>query len=460
MRESAGPRIMDPTMRFPRFSVGLVAGCLTLGSAGAAGPDRPHVLLLTVDTLRADRMSGYVYERATSPHLDRLMRSGVRFTEARTVEPLTAPALCAMLTSRFPQEIGATRNGLRMRPELPSLPKLLSEQGYRTAAVVSSWTLRDKTTGLAEHFDEYEELLTRRRWLGMVSPEARAEEVTASALERLELFAAASTDRPFFFWVHYIDPHAPYKKHKPHLEALGIEKKRGRLPASDRYDSEIAYTDRSIGELLARLDQLGLADRTLIAFTSDHGESLGEHDYWGHGRHLYEPTLHVPMSLTWPGRIEPGTIEAPALIIDLAPTIADLLGLDYPSTFRGFDWTGVLAGDAPPLDRETQYQAHRGAVLTGHDSDFARLGGLLELAVLRHGHKEIVRVKDGRRWRFDLDADPGELKNLTDRKAPPPEALQVWMDFVDAGLRHSDEIPPEALDDETIARLRALGYAD
>jgi arylsulfatase A-like enzyme len=347
-----------------------------------------------------------------------------------------------------------------MRAGLPSLPKLLQEDGYRTAAIVSNWTLRDKITGLAEHFDQYDTVFKHKRWLGLFSSEARASVVTEVALQRLEELAATSADRPFFLWVHYIDPHAPYKNHKALLEELGIEWKRGKLPASDRYDTEIAYTDRSIAKVLARLDALGLADDTLIAFTSDHGESLGEHTYWGHGRHLYEPTLHIPMALTWPGKIEPRSIDAPALNIDLAPTIAGLLGLAYPEAFRGYDWSPVFEGEEPPMDRATQHQAHRGAVFSRHDSDVARRSGLLEVGVVLNGHKEIVRVKSGHRWRFDLVGDPAELANLAEPKSDPTEGLRVWMEFVDSGLRQTDEIPPQPLDEETIEQLRALGYAD
>jgi arylsulfatase A-like enzyme len=437
---------------------------LVLAGAAMAGaapePARPHVLVITIDTLRADRMSGYAYGRPTSPNLDRLMASGARFTQARTVEPLTGPGLCAMLTSSFPHENGATRNGLRMRAGLPSLPKLLREHGYRTEAIVSNWTLRDRVTGLGEHFDAYEEVLEHRRWFGLFKGEARAAVVTEAALRRLEHLAEAAADRPFFLWVHYIDPHAPYKKHKAFLQDLGIEKTKGKLPASDRYDTEIAYTDRSVAEVLARLAELGLADETLIAFTSDHGESLGEHSYWGHGRHLYESTLHIPMALAWPGRIEPRVVEASALNIDLAPTIAGLLGLDSPEPFRGYDWTEVLAGGDPPARRATHHQAHKGAVLSRHDSDVARRAGLLEVGIVLDGGKEILRVKRGRRWRFDLAADPAELENLAEPESGPSEGLRAWLELVDSGLRQSDEKPPPPLDDEAIERLRALGYAD
>jgi arylsulfatase A-like enzyme len=445
--------------RFGALLLALNLGLLG-GPARAEDAPRTSVLILTIDTLRADRLSIYGYERPTSPHMDALMGAGVLFRQARTVEPLTGPALCSMMTSRFPHESGATRNGLRMRPGLPSLPRLLADAGYRTAAVVGNWTLRDKLTGLGDHFADYHEVLPRRRWAGMVGGEASAEEVNAAALEWLSTYDAGR-DRPFLLWVHYVDPHAPYQKREAHLEPLGLAR-RGKLGRADRYDTEVAYTDRFVGELIAALDGRGLLADTLTVVTSDHGESLGEHDYWGHGRNLFEPNLRVPMALVWPGRIEPGTVDVPASTIDVAPTIAGLLGLAAPEGFRGYDWAGVLLGKAdPPPDRATQHQAHRGAVLSRHDSETARRAGLLEVGVVLDGQKEILRVKKNRkRWRFDLHADPRELESLAEPRSEPTDGLRTWMEVVDFGLRQSDELPADPLDDETIERLRALGYAD
>lgn len=436
-----------------------LAAALSLCAAQTPQPPRPNILLLTIDTLRADRLATYGYERTTSPTLDALISRGVVFESARTVEPLTAPALCAMITSRFPHETGSTRNGLRMRPGLASLPKLLQDEGYLTGGIVANWTLRDKISGIGEHFDDYLEIIKHKRWFGLVSGEAHADQVTDVAIDWLERHDESEGDRPFMLWVHYVDPHAPYKRHKSFLDALGIEKRRN-VSASDRYDTEIAYTDQQIARLLDRLQSLGMAENLLIAFTSDHGESLGEHDYWGHGRNLYEPTLRVPMAIVWPGKLEARRIVAPALNIDLAPTVARLLGLETPGDFRGFDWTGVFGGAAEPFDRATQHQAHRGAVLTGHDSDSKRLSGLLEVGVVMAGQKEIVRVKNDNRWRFDLRADPRELVNLAEPGSDLTGDLRSWLEFVDFGLRQSDQLPPEPLDEETVEQLRSLGYAD
>ncbi len=436
----------------------LAAG--TLAQASAPGPARPNVLLLTVDTLRADRLSSYGYSRATSPNLDRLIAAGAKFSQARTVEPLTGPAVCSMMTSRYPHEHGASRNGLRMRPGLDSLPVLLRASGYRTAAFVANWTLKDKVTGLGEHFDEYEMVLKRKRWMGLFSSEATAEDVTQVAIDWLEAHVESDDSRPFLLWVHYVEPHAPYRSQERYRRALGLPGQ-GELSPSDRYDTEVAEADHASGVLLARLSALALDSRTLIVFTSDHGESLGEHNYWGHGRQLHEPGLRIPLSVTWPDRVRPQSIDAPALNLDLAPTIAGLLGLERPAGFAGYDWSGTLLGsDVPPADRLTEHQAHKGVVLSGHDSDLARRSGLLEIAVIQRGLKEIYRLKNGRYRMFDLNADPLELAAVAAGAGGPSERLQQWERVVESGLEGLDADVPSPLDEESVERLRALGYTD
>ena len=426
--------------------------------AARAAAGSPDILLVTIDTLRADRLGAYGYPRATSPHLDALIRDGVRFDAARTIEPLTTPALVSMLTSTHPHEHGASRNGLRMHSGLASLPKTLQASGYRTAAFVANWTLRDKLSGLSEHFADYHEVLTRRRWFGLVRSEATAQDITGAAMEWIETHHARPDRAPYFVWVHYVDPHAPYRLHEDYLERLGLPTGGG-LPAEDRYDTEIAFVDDAVGALLAHVTEGG-AREPLIVFTSDHGESLGEHGYWGHGRNLHDPTLLIPMSVTWPGRIEPRTIDAPALIIDLAPTVLGLLGLQPPANAAGYDWSGVFKGAEPPASRTTHYQAHRGAVISRHDSDLARRSGLLEVGVIDGSRKEIFRVNSNRRETYDLINDPHELHDLSADKQPPSEMLLGWMRRVYDGLTSLDDAPPEPLDEESIEQLRSLGYVD
>jgi len=423
------------------------------------GRINPNVLIVSIDTLRADHVSAYGYSRSTTPNLDALIEGGVRFDRARTIEPLTGPALVSMLTSVHPQDHGASRNGLRMRTGLASLPKALQARGYQSVAYIGNWTLRDKLSGLAEHFESYNEVLTRARWWGMVRREADAEDLTDSALEWLDSNAGRHSVQPFFMWVHYVEPHAPYRLHEDYLEQLGL-KPGGKQPPEDRYDTEIAFVDASIGRLLDYMDETKLDENTIVVFVSDHGESLGEHGYWGHGRNLYEPTLRIPMSITWKGKLRPGAIEAPSLIIDLAPTILGMLEQEGPSTFEGFDWTGVFSGDAAPTGRQTLYQAHRGAVMSKHESDLARRSGLLEVGVIHDEQKEIFHVGKSRRQFYDLTADPLELNDLSEKKADPTEGLMTWMRAVFDGLIAVEDSPPEPLDEESVEVLRSLGYVD
>jgi len=432
---------------------------VAIGSERDSNRTFPNVLIVSIDTLRADHVSAYGYSRSTTPNLDVLISNGVRFDRARTIEPLTGPALVSMLTSVHPHQHGASRNGLRMRTGLASLPKALQARGYQTMAYVGNWTLRDKMSGLAEHFESYDEILTRNRWWGLVGREANAEDLTDAALEWLKSNANRPSADPFFMWVHYVEPHAPYRLHKDHLKQLGIPSS-GNVAPEDRYDTEIAFVDASIGRLLDHMTRTKLNEDTIIVFLSDHGESLGEHGYWGHGRNLYEPTLRIPMSITWKGHLPPGSIEAPSLIIDLAPTILGMLDEEGPSTFEGFDWTGVFAGDAAPMDRQTLYQAHRGAVMSKHESELARRSGLLEVGVIQNEKKEIFHVGKNRRQFYDLTGDPLELDDLSDQKEPPTEWLVTWMRSVFDGLIAVEDSPPEPLDEESIEALRSLGYVD
>ena len=436
----------------------LLAILLWLQAAPPAPASRfPNVLLVTVDTLRADRLSSYGYGRATTPHLDRLLARGVRFAQARTVEPLTNPSLASLLTSSYPHEHGATRNGLRLRAGLPSLARVLGQRGFRTAAFVGNWTLRDEISGLGEHFDVYRQIASRKRWL-LLKGEATGDDLTAAALDWLATLRRDSPERPFLLWVHYVEPHAPYRTQPAFLRQLGYTGKRDLLPA-ERYDSEVAFVDAAIGDLLAGVERLAGSD-TLVAFAGDHGESLGEHGYWGHGRHLYENNLRVPMGIAWEGRLAPAVVASPASLLDLAPTVLGLIGYPALREPRGFDWTPVLHGRATAPHRPIYFQAHRGAVQSVEDGTRARRRGLLEVGMLLAGRKETLRLRGGERLLIDVAHDPGDQRNLADHRSAPSIDLVRWRRLVEQGLISADRLPPPAIDRETEEQLRALGYTD
>jgi arylsulfatase A-like enzyme len=439
----------------------LAAAALTMVAAMPATVEAGNascVVIITVDALRADSLSCYGYKRPTSPSIDALLERGVRFTNARTIEPLTNPALTSMLTSLPPHEHGATRNGLRMKPGLRSLSKIVSSRDWYTAAFVANWTLKDDISRMGEHFEHYQEVFTRKRWFGMLNSEATAEDVTDSATEWMEDFRASNPDTPLLLWVHYVEPHAPYRWHKDFASRLGLSRS-GASPR-DRYDTEVAFVDHQIGRLLEAVEELLPGVHPLVVFAADHGESLGEHRYWGHGRRLYEPSLRIPMGVTWEGHLGAGTIEAPALIIDLAPTVLELVGIPVPETFRGHSWAEVLRGNAEPILRPVCYQAHKGAVQVRHESDRARRKGLLAVGVVMDGRKEILRFRGSQHVLYDLDDDPQELRNLASADSEPSPQLVSCIEEIELGLEASDVEPATPLDDEDLAMLEQLGYIE
>ncbi len=440
------------------FTVRGLVLSLALAAGPASGLVRPDIILITVDTLRYDRLSIHGYRRATSPNLDALLAAGGRFDQARVVEPLTGPSMVSMVTSRYPHQHATSRNGLRMRPKMLSLGKILKSRGYVTAAFVGNWTLRDQLTGLGEHFDEYHEVFTRKRWFGLFKGEATAEDLTDTALDWIEEHTEPAKRKPFLLWVHYVEPHAPYRLHEDLAGQLGIAGREG-FSDSDRYDTEVAFVDRAIGRLLRGLDDAPeREDGTLIAFSSDHGESLGEHGYWGHGRHVYDVTLRIPMSFAWNGRIGARTIDAMASNLDIAPTVLGLMGLPQPGEFEGHDFSAALLDQTDPAaGRVTFHQAHKG-VNKGRSGE-ARQKGLLEVALVTATHKETLR-KGGARRVFGLRQDPYETDDEAPAGSVASQELSDWLSVVQQGLIEADLLPTTPLDEDSLEKMRALGYVE
>ncbi len=419
----------------------------------------PSVVIITVDALRADRLGAYGYARPTSPVIDQLMSDGQRFERAWTPEPLTGPAMCSMITGLYPHVHAATRNGLRMREGLDSLPKILAKNGWKTAAFVGTWTLKDNLTRLGEHFDTYGERLERRRWFGIINSEATAEDLTDDALDWLGEERKKGPEKPFFLWVHYIEPHAPYRLWEEYAGGLGVDP--AKATKADRYDTEIAAVDESIGRLLNGLRQAVDEKDLLIVFTADHGESLGEHDYWGHGRYLFEPSLRIPLGVIWKGAIRAGTVSSQANLLDLMPTLLELVGVDVPPDLPGASWAKTVRGGIELEERLGCFQAHRGAVHGGtHDSDKKRSKGLLSVGVIGGARKEIVRLDPQARFLFNLDKDPLELQSAVSAGSQPSKELFSCLAEVSDGLGSLDRLATEKLDAETVEKLRALGYLE
>ncbi|MEX2260307.1 MAG: sulfatase [Bryobacteraceae bacterium] len=322
------PKSKNVDLRGTLFA--LLACALPLAAGQNRPSSPPNVLLITVDTLRADNLSCYGYPWKTSPNIDKLAREGTLFEQAYSVIPLTGPAHLSLFTSRYPQEHGARRNGLAVADDrtVVALPQVLRANGYQNAGFISGWPLNGRLTKIDDWFDHYDENLTRT--YQMFNSSRWAEDVTPPAINWLK--ENAGSGKPFFLWIHYFDPHSPYEFRE---EFADLERNASAAPvpvADDdtrerirNYDTEIAYMDSHIGKLLNVVDDLGLKDSTLVALTADHGESLGEHDYVGHGRHLYENIVRIPLIVRLPGKVAAGKkIATPVSIVDIAPTVLDL----------------------------------------------------------------------------------------------------------------------------------------
>jgi arylsulfatase A-like enzyme len=274
----------------------------------------PNILLITLDTTRADRLGSYGYAGAATPNLDRLASEGVRFARALSPVPLTLPAHATLLTGRQPFTHGVRNNGHFTLPEdVPTLASVLSTRGYDTAAFVSSFVL-DRQFGLATGFTHYDATLDEARPGAAVSLELeRRGDRTVAAARAWLADRARQAQRPYFLWVHLYDPHEPYAAPSPYRERF----------AGRDYDGEVAFADALVGELL---EASGYASGAppLVVVASDHGESLGEHGESTHGLFVYDETQRVPLIVTWPRVLSPRVVETPVRLLDVAPTVADL----------------------------------------------------------------------------------------------------------------------------------------
>jgi arylsulfatase A-like enzyme/Tfp pilus assembly protein PilF len=412
----------------------LALACNRIGHQAAPPP--PSVLLVTIDTLRADHVGAYGASRAETPTLDALAARGVRFDTVIAPTPITLPSHTSLLTGTRPPRHGVRHNGsFRLRADLPTLAERLRGHGYVTAAVVGSVVL-DARHGLDRGFDHYDDEVARAvaRKAGATGyAERSATEVAEAAIAWL-----ADLERePFFLWVHFYDPHLDHRAPPPFAERL----------ADRPYDAEVAYVDHELGRLLAALEASGRLERTLVAVTSDHGESLGEHGETSHGMTLYDAALRVPWLLAGPevpaGRVVSGIARS----IDVAPTLLALVGAPPLGDADGDDLSGALAHSVLAAGRE----AYAETLLPALDYGFAPLHAVR--------NAEYLYVRAPRPELYVLADDPHQLDDRSRR----PEAAAT-MAALDARVARflaetTEEVERIALDPDERARLRSLGYA-
>ena len=419
--------------------VRLLAAVLVLLGGCSSGHDRPNVLVITVDTLRADRLGCYGFGLAHTPAIDRLADEGVRCADAATSAPITLPAHSSIMTGLYPPAHGVRDNGnYALAPEAVTLAERLHDAGYRTAAFVSALVLA-RRYGLDQGFDLYDDDLWSEDEPPLFMIRKRPAPRTADrALAWLRGWKADRGGQPFFMWVHFFDPHEPYELRSTDLAAL----------APTPYDAEVAQADRGVGRVLDWLRSEGVLDHTLVVFTADHGESLGEHGEPTHGIFIYDATVHVPLIWRLPRVLPAGTTyPGPVRHVDIVPTVLAVLGLPGGDAMQGANLLPALEGRVAPLDLP-QYSEARLA-----EEGF----GMAPLSGVRHAGRKWIRAP--RPELYDLHDDPRELENLYPSAPAGARPLQVDEDLVLAdSARHTITARPREIDHETEEMLRALGY--
>jgi len=391
-----------------------------------------NIVVVTIDTLRADHLGCYGYIGAKTPNLDSLAEKGTLFENAVCQVPITPPSHASMFTGTYPG-VHRVRNvaGFNLDPSHRTLAKMLQDRGWQTAAFVGAAVLA-RTTGLNQGFQTYDDKMDDPE-LGADSPQLRAGRVVDRAIEWL---GKQSQQSPFFLWVHVYDPHAPYEPPASFRSEY----------AKQPYDGEIAYVDRELGRLFNAVETRLPQDKTFLAMLSDHGEGLSEHGEPTHGVFLYDSTLRIPWILSGPGIAAGKRIKEQARTIDLLPTLLSLLGGEIPSECQGTNLLPALSGQK--VNTAVSYAE---SLLPKIDMGWA------ELRAMRTAKWKYVRAP--RPELYDLVKDPQELVNVIQQYPGEAEKLESQLgDLTSTGAGRPEEIQSKTISSETERQLRSLGY--
>lgn len=407
----------------------------------------PNILFLSVDTLRVNHLSCYGYPYPTSPNIDKLAEKGLVFDNCITEVPLTCPSFSAMFTSKFPRTIGVTRNGLGISKDDISITELFKEKGYFTFCVQSNWTLKSKLSGLNKGFDIYDDDFHNKRW-GIFSSERLADDVTKRSIKILK---SLPQDKPFFAWIHYSDPHAPYrfrKEYNVHNNSKSFKDKKI-YKTIKSYDAEIRFTDEQIGILLKHLPE-----NTIIVFVADHGESLYEHNYLGHGRKLYQNEIRIPFIIVSPD-IQSGRMKIPVRGIDVGPTILGLAHIPKHKDMLGLD---VLNEDVNS-ERIRVIETYGGAVPKIPILRFLmKKARPIMQSVIYENWK--LTIKNNKKELYNISEDPYELNNLAKQYPQKVSELQniiiKWSKNTPINYKKIEK----TLSQEDMEVLRSMGYLE
>ncbi|UCE86438.1 MAG: sulfatase, partial [Deltaproteobacteria bacterium] len=336
---------------------------------------RPNVVLVTIDTLRADHCGTYGYERPTTPRLDALAARGAVFDAAYAVSATTLPSAATILTSLPPNEHGVMKNGWVLPERVDTMAEILASHGYDTAAFVSSFVL-ERRFGTAQGFAAYDDDFTGadassriRNWEGhdLTAPYDRRGHQTAD--RAIAWLKTRQSHAPFFLWLHWFDPHSPYDPPQPYRDRFARPDAASQKDRwIDLYDGDVRFADEQLGRVLAALDAVAPAERTLTVVVGDHGEGLLDHGWLEHGVHLYEEAVRVPLVVHWPGRIRPQRVPHPVGLVDVLPTLLGLVELPTHAALRGTDLAPILRGETPADPERAvfmQRRLYRGAMHKG-----------------------------------------------------------------------------------------------
>jgi arylsulfatase A-like enzyme/tetratricopeptide (TPR) repeat protein len=435
------PRIFASLVLFSLIAFGL--GCSSGPPAETQSRPNLNVLLVTVDTLRADYLGCYGRESVATPNFDELALRGALFSQAVVHTPLTLPSHASILTGTYP-EIHEVRDnaGFTLKSDIPTLATLARDAGMETAAFIAAGVL-NRRYGLNRGFSHYADDTSEERFqdkLPGIVAEIRADVVSNRALDWLQKAYERGTGREkgrnFLAWVHYYDPHFPYDPPEPYRSTYG----------ADPYGGEVAYTDEQFGRLLKWLDQAGLRDNTLVIVMSDHGEGLGDHGEQTHGVFLYDSTMHIPLIAAGPGIRPSQTIDQQVRAIDIMPTVADFLELSAGELVQGQSLKQTLTLGRPVRATYAYLETLYPKTAMG----WSELRG-----VRTDDWKLIVAPKEEL---YRIRTDRGERENLHGRFPEEEERLRkrVWEV---AGMPGADNTLAKApVDDRTRRELESLGY--
>lgn len=420
----------------------------------ADGPARPSVLLITLDTTRADHLGAYGYARPTSPNLDELAAESTVYENAYSTSSWTLPAHASLFTGRYPSSHGARHDpagGLLLADgiDVPApvraramargertLASVLADEGFATAAVVAGpWLIQQ--FGLATGFDHYDDADI------LNANGRRANQVTDAALEWL-----ATVPEPFFLFLNYFDPHSPYMPPgawaRSFLPRGVVPNVRSAGQATARYDAEILFMDDQIGRLFRALRESGRWDRTLVVVTGDHGEFLGDRDLWGHERFLWEPLVRVPLIVKPAGSSRPGRREQRRMsVVDVLPMVLERIGVDVPEGVQGT----AAPGSARPVLAEVHPMSGKGLEHGAWKASW-------------EGSSKFLRNSLGQRYLFDLEDDPDEMHNLAATEPERAARAERALDQAFAALPPPGFAAEVVVDDRTREALEQLGYLE